>query len=353
MRGKLNIALMALAAASLVACGGGDGGDGTGGNAPVAMTSLATGTTNPNQTIQVGADYSFTVVAASPDNALSNLSWAVLASGSAPDIDPANLDCGVADKVDTPIMNGLVSSVWKCTVTGRAPTSLGADAVYSFTATGVNSKGSKATAVSQLTVQAPEGPDALPKVEVIGPAAADAASVVDYSCEASGGFLAKGDAYKYRWEADPVGTSQIQFDNRSLATMKATMPSVADATTFLVSCKVTDSAGKVGVSTRTVEIKPAPPVAMVTGTDSGPSNSTVFLTCTGAGGYLPSGSEYAYSWTANSAAGKSITFDRTDAASVTAILPTVDVLTVLSASCKVTDKAGRSGTAVKTISVAP
>ena len=349
MRGKLSIALMALAAASLVACGGG----GTGGNDPVVMTSIATGTTSPNLTIPVGADYSFTVVADSPDNALSSLSWAVLASGSAPSITPENLNCGVADKVDTPIMNGLVSSVWKCTVTGRAPASLGADAVYSFTATGVNSKGSKATAVSQLTVKAPEGEAALPKVEVIGPVAANAGAVVEYSCEANGGYLATGEAYKFRWESDPVGTSQIQFDNRSLATMKATMPSVADATTFLLSCKVTDSAGKVGIATRAVEVKPAPPVAKVTGADSGTSAGTVSLTCSGEGGYLPSGSDYAYAWTASVADGKSITFDKADAATVTATLPTVAASSSYSASCTVTDKAGRSGNALKTISVTP
>jgi len=349
MRGKLSIALMALAAASLVACGGG----GTGGNDPVVMSSLATGTTSPNLTIPVGADFSFTVIADSPDNPLSSLSWAVLASGSAPSITPNNLNCGIADKVDTPVMNGLISSLWKCTVTGRAPTSLGADAVYSFTATGVNTTGSKATAVSQLTVKAPEGDSALPKVEVIGPVAANAGAVIEYGCEASGGYLATGEAYKFRWESDAVGTSQIQFENQTLSTVKATMPSVADATTLLVSCKVTDSVGKVGVSTQAVEVKPAPPTAKVTGADSGTSASTVSLTCSGEGGYLPSGSEYAYSWTASSSGGKSITFDRADVATVTATLPTVAAAGSYSATCTVTDKAARTANAIKTISVTP
>lgn len=349
MRKKIQFTCLALVAATLSACGGG----GTGGNDPVLISAIATGSNLPNLTVPTGSDYSFTVTADSADNALSSLSWSVLASGGAPAITPANLNCGTVEKVDTPQMNGLVSSVWRCTITGKAPASLGTDAAYSFTASAVNTKGSKATAVTQLTVKAPTGDAAVPKVEVSGPSIVNAEATAEFGCEATGGYLATGDTYKLRWESEAVSSVQVQFDNRSQAKVKATMPAVADATTFQVTCKATDSAGKVGTSSRSVEVKPASPTAKITGSETGSSEGSVALTCTGEGGYMPSGSTYSYSWTSSSNGGKGLSFDKADTSSIVATIPKVTANSAFTATCMVTDKAGRSATATRTITVTP
>lgn len=342
-----HFALATIVAAAMTACGGGSGG-----NDPVSLVASAVGSSSATQEVDVAKPFSFTVTANSPDNALTSLSWTVMASAGAPAITASNLNCSIADKVDTPIINGLVSSVWKCTITGIAPASLGSDAVYTFTASAANNKGSKGTAVTTLRVKAPQGDASLPKVSVTAPNKATSGEEVEAKCSATGGFLESGQAYKFAWQAQVGDGRTVQFTTNDTATVKAKMPSVPSATSAILTCAVTDSAGKTGTSSASIEVDSPAVVASITGAESGASGGSIALTCAGAGGFVSTGGGYKFKWTSAAVGGKQLTFDNDTNNVVAVTLPSVTVESSFIANCEVTDEGGKTGRVSKAIKVA-
>lgn len=249
----LQLAAVSAAVAALTACGGG----GSGGDAPVIVTAFASGTASTELSVQPGEQFSFTAQADSADRALTSLKWAMLASGGAPALSVNNADCQVINKTDTPGINGLVHSNWSCTIAGRAPLSVGADTSYAFTASAVNSKAASANASTTLKVIAPKGEAANPVVSLTSVLTAEGGTKVPMACAAEGGFLATGSTYKFAWTSDVVDKLLVTFDDNTKASVSATLPTVTKATTFLVSCKVTDSASHSTTKSIVLEVTPA------------------------------------------------------------------------------------------------
>ena len=250
----LQLAAVSAAIAALTACGGG----GSGGDAPVIVTAFASGTAATELSVQPGEQFSFVAQADSADRALTSLKWAMLPSGGAPALPLNNADCQVINKTDTPGINGLVHSNWSCTVAGRAPVSLGADATYSFTASALNTKSASANATTTLKVIAPKGDAANPVVTLTSVLTAEAGAKVPMTCAAEGGFLSPGSSYKFAWTSDVTDKLMVTFDDNTTAAVSATMPAVTKATTFLVSCKVTDSAAHTTTKSIVLEVTPKP-----------------------------------------------------------------------------------------------
>ena len=350
MRAKhLCYPLTAIAISLLAACGGG----GTGGNDPVNLAVSAMGTSGTTLSVDLGQPFSFTVEAESPDNKLTSLSWSVLASAGAPAITTNNMNCSNADKIDTPIQNGLVHSTWKCTVTGLSPISLGSDAVYTFTASAANTKGSTGTTVATLKVTAPAGDASLPKVFVSGPSTADSGQEVDLKCEGEGGFLAQGEAFKFSWAGAAGDGQDVQFNPRNAATTKAKMPNVATKTSVITTCSVTDSAQKTATKPHSIEVAPPAIAPQITGADTGASGTTISLTCAATGGYLGSGGAFTYKWTTMAVGGKSIAFDNAERNVVAVTLPTVTQDSAFVATCEATDAGNNKASSSHSINVTP
>lgn len=337
----------ALAVASLVGCGGGSGG-----NDPVVVTTVALGGVSSDLTINPGEPFSFTATADSPDRALSNLSWTMQATANAPALITANLNCSTIEKTDTPQQNGLVSSLWRCSVSGAAPNMLASDATYSLIASASNSANSVASAVSTLRVKAPSGGAELPKVFVDGPSIAAGGSSQEFDCSAKGGY-APNSNYTYAWTGTSPDQQQIVFDDKHAAKVHATLPTFSAAESVLITCAATDEADKTGTYTVPVQVQQDLPTAKITGTTSGKSGESIAMTCEASGGYVPTGSSYKYQWTSNPVGGASLSFDSTTRDVVSVTLPTVTSATTIIASCTVTDTAGKTGQASSAVQVSP
>lgn len=341
-------ALMAIAAASITACGGG----GTGGNDPVSVMNQAGATADKDLTVQPGQQFSFTATADSPDRALTHLSWVMQSSANAPQLNVSNLDCAVTEKQDTPQQNDLVSSRWKCTISGSTPAMIAQDAVYTFTASATNSKNSNNSASSVLRVKAPEGDAALPKVTIDGPTQVKAGTVQELACNAKGGYSLKG-VYAYEWTSSTVDGKQVTFDNRKAQNVKATFPKLPTLATVIISCAATDDASKTGSASAAVEVQQEVPSAKIVGNTSGTSGESLALTCEGEGGYLNAGAQYKFKWSSIAVNGSALHFDATDRAVVAVTLPSVTQSTNIIATCTVTDDSGSSAQASRAVQVAP
>lgn len=334
------------AALVLTACGGG-----AGGNDPVVLSSHAGVSADKDLTIKAGEAFSFTVVADSPDNVISKLNWTMQASADAPALAVSNLDCAVAEKTDTPRQNGLVASVWKCTINGVTPGLVEKDAVYTFTANATNSKSSTGSTSSVLKVTATPADALIPKVEVEAPTKVAGGTVQDLSCNASNRLDVDQSAiYTYAWSSSAFEGQQVTFDNRFSKKVKATFPKMSADTTMIVTCKATDSSGNIGQGSATVEVTQAAPEVTISGTTSGTSGSSIALTCSAAGG---GSSSYKYSWSSLPVNGASLTFDATDRSLVSVTLPNVTKPTSIIATCEVTDEFGVKGQAAKAVDVSP
>jgi hypothetical protein len=339
--------ISAIAIALLTACGGG----GSGGNDPVSLTAIASGEAGSTTTVEPGKPFSFTVTADSPDNKLTALSWSMLASSGAPALTTNNLNCANTDKTDTPGPNGLVSSVWKCTVTGTAPASLGADAIYTFTAAAANTKGSTGTVVATLKVTAPAGDSSLPKVYVTGPSTANSGEEVDLKCEGEGGFVAAGQAYEFKWDGTVGDGQAVQFNPRTSANTKAKMPTVSTKTSVIAKCSVTDSAQKTGVKSHSIEVSPPAVATTITGPNTGPSGTSISLTCAATGGYLGTSGQFTFKWSTVNVGGATLSFDSAERNVVVVSLPTVTKDSAFVATCEATDAGGNKGSASQSINV--
>lgn len=340
-------ALAAIAAASvLTACGGGSGG-----NDPVAMNSVANGSSNKDLTVKAGDSFSFSVVANSPDNALSKLSWSMQSSGNAPALAVSNLGCTVVEKTDTPRQNDLVSSVWKCTISGATPGLVEKDAVYTFTAVATNSKGSTSSVSSVLNVTATPTDSLIPRVEIDGPTKVAGGEVKDLTCNATNRFATPGQTptYTYAWSSSVFEGQQVAFDSRSGQKVKATFPKLPANTTMIVTCKATDAAGNVGQTSAPIEVTQAAASVAITGTTTGNSGDSIALTCAVDG----AGSSYKYSWSSVAVGGASLTFDSTTRSVVSVKLPAVTQPTSIIATCEATDEFGVTGQAAKAVTVTP
>lgn len=337
------------AAFVLAACGGG-----TGGNDPVSLSSLAAGSVSQDAAIKAGETFSFTVVAESPDNALSQLSWKMQASGNAPALAVSNLDCSAAEKTDVPRQNGLVSSVWKCTINGATPGLVENDAVYTFTANATNTKGGTSSTSSVLKVAATPSDAQTPKVEIDAPTNVNGGDVQDLACNAASRFpsTSPAAAYTYAWSSSAIDGQQVSFDSRSTQKVKATFPRLVTKSTMIVTCNATDSFGNVGQASVPVEVSQSVLGVSITGTASGTSGSSIALTCSvaAAGGNSAS---YTYKWSSFAVSGGNLVFDSSTRNVVSVMLPTVTTPTSIVATCEATDASGVKGQGSVAVSVTP
>ena len=349
---KPYFALLASVAAVtvLTACGGG----GTGGKDPVVVTNVGGPAAN-DLTIKAGENFSFAVVAESPDNAISKLSWTMQASANAPALALSNMDCASAERTDTPRQNGLVSSVWKCAVSGTTPGLVEKDAVYTFTAVGTNTKSSTGSTSSVLRVSATPSDSLIPKVEINAPTKVVGGDIKDLTCTATNRFATAGQttAYTYAWSSSSFDGKQVDFDSRSAQKVKATFPKLPANSTMIVTCKATDAAGNVGQASEPIEITQTVPVVSITGSSTGPSTGnpgdSIALVCSATGG----GANYKYSWSSMAVNGVNLSFNTTTGSVVSVTLPSVTKPTSIVATCNVTDELGATGQAFKVVDVVP
>lgn len=346
---KVSFSLLAIVAAtlSLVGCGGGSGG-----TDPVTMTSTSTGSADKDVTVKPGDNFSFTAVADSPDNVLKSMAWSVQASANAPTIAVSNMDCETAEKVDTPRQNNLVSSLWKCTISGAAPKLLDKDATYSFTAAATNSKGSTASVSSVLKVQASPAGALIPQVTIDAPATAAGGEVKELTCNATGGVVTPGETakYTYTWSSSTVNGQKVTYDNRNSAKVKATFPKMAGKVSMIVNCDAEDAAGNVGQGSAVVEVSQAGLGVSISGASSGTSGQTIAMECSVNG---DAGGKYTYKWSSIAVSGAELVFSPADRNVVSVTLPTVKGPTSLVASCEVTDEFGATGMAAKAVDISP
>lgn len=334
------------AAALLVACGGG----GSGGNDPVALAATGNGTTSQDASIKAGEPFSFTVVANSPDNKLSKLSWTMQSSAGAPTLAVSNLDCAVAERTDTPRLNDLVSSVWKCTINGATPALVEKDAVYTFTAVATNTKNSTSSISSVLKVAATPADALVPKVEIDAPIKVAGGTVNDLSCNATSRFPTTPAAtYTYSWTSSTFDGKQVTFDSRSSQKVKATFPRLSANTSLIVTCSASDAAGNAGQASAPIEVTQSAPGVTITGTASGTAGESIALTCAADNATTAT----KYSWSSVAVNGANLSFDSTTRSVVSVTLPNVTKATSIVATCEVTDEFGATGQAAKAISVAP
>lgn len=346
---KFPSSLLAIVAATLamVGCGGGSGG-----NDPVIITSTSAGSAEKDVTVKPGDNFSFTAVAESPDSVMKSMAWSVQASANAPTIAVSNMDCESAEKVDTPRQNNLVTSLWKCTISGAAPKLLEKDATYSFTASATNSKGSTASVSSVLKVQASPSGALIPKVTVNAPATAVGGETKELSCSATGGVVSPGEAakYTYTWSSSTVNGYKVTFDDRKSAKVKATFPKMPGKVSMIVNCDAEDSAGNVGQDSAVVEVAHVGLDVSVSGVFSGVSGQTIAMECSVNG---DSGGKYTYKWSSIAVGGAELVFTPYDRKVVSVTLPTVKSPTSLVASCEVTDEFGSTGMAAKGVDISP
>lgn len=345
----VRVSLLISAAAALTACGGG----GSGGNDPVKLQAFVSGTSDTSLTVGTGANFSFTVTASSPDRAMTSLAWTMQASPSAPALQVNNLDCATTEKQDTPQQNSLVSSLWRCTISGTAPKQLAQDAVYTFTANGKNSQSSTDSATTTLKVTAPTGDGTVPKVTVDGATSMNAGDSSDFSCTAKGGYMPTGQNYTLEWTSSSVDSAKFTISDRLAAKMKATAPAVKTKTSLILSCGATDAAGVSGIGSIAVDVLPLTPTATITGADTGTAGQSIGLTCAGSGGYTAGGAAYTFSWTTAPVGSYSLSFDNAQRDVVSVTLPDVQTISTFIATCQVKDAGGNSGTASKAITVNP
>lgn len=245
---RASLASALLAAAALTACGGGGGGDAT--DSKVLSVRIEGVTTSGQYATIAGA-------ASSTSYLLSAMTWTYTKeAASLPDLTVSNADCAEGQKTNQ-TTGELSRSEWSCGLRVTAPDVMPASNSYTFTLTATDEKGNVRATSRQYTFSAGNpAPGGAPLVATTD-SAVTVVSGTDaaLSCYATGGYVAGGEGYSYRWvvrsnpSALPLAVSTADDGTASFR-----VPAVSSTGSVLLECQATDSNLAIATSQTVVSI---------------------------------------------------------------------------------------------------
>lgn len=105
------------------------------------------------------------------------------------------------------------------------------------------------------------------------------------------------------------------------------------------------------VKSHSIEVSPPAVATTITGPNTGPSGTSISLTCAATGGYLGTSGQFTYKWSTVNVGGATLSFDSAERNVVVVSLPTVTKDSAFVATCEATDAGGNKGSASQSISV--
>lgn len=326
VRNSMQLAVAALVAGMLAACGGGGSTD-SGTTTPV--TAIVT---NVSGTVAVGKSFVVSGSAVSQPNTMSTMAWTVTnLTAGAGDTTIANGDCANGQR-SSKTLNNITQSTWACDAVVTAPATLSGDATYRVTFTGTDAKGNTGSAYRDVTITAGGGivtPTPTLVVTAQSAVSVAAASDVGLNCLGSGGNIKASGKYVYSWvvKGNSAGLSltMTQPGDGSL-TFKA--PVVVVPTNLTVECRVTDDAPTTAVADTVVTITPSAtsaPIAVTGPTQTVAENTQVSLDATAS--QAPANTTLFYKWTQTE--GQTVSLSDSTAAMPSFVSPAVSDTTRL------------------------
>lgn len=320
----LKLAVPALLASVLVACGG-SGGSSGGSDMPVTIT-----VEGGSATVTPGTSFVMSGSAFSRPKAMSTMTWSVTSlTTGAPAMSASNTDCANGTR-SSRSMNGITESTWACDSVATAP-AVTVDSTYRLTFTGVDSSGNTSTGYRDVTVTSNgSGPTTSPPVATTQSAVTvTSGDDVGLNCYATGGVPAAGNTYTYQWvvrtNTSGLLLSLASGDNGGV-TFRA--PAVQTTTNVTLQCRATDNALATGTADSIVTILPNGTVNAIANagpTQSVSSNATVTLNATAS--EAPNDPVLYFKWTQTE--GPVVALSNDAAATPTFIAPSVSSTTRL------------------------
>jgi len=322
---KFTYALVAVSAAGLVACGGG--------NSSSGVLKVVTASAADTASVSGGQSLVVAGTATSARYALSTVTWQVQAiTSGAPDLTLTNADCSTASKTNQTGTNdggtSYTTSTWGCSVSVKAPQT-STDEQYQLLLTATDSNGSVDTHTTTLTVAANTTSSSSTALT------ADAGSALtltsgnsgQLNCLASGGDLDSGSSYTYQWVQTSGADAAITLSDSTSQSPTFTAPSVSAVTTVVMQCRATDDSSTTATANKTIVIDPAAGAVLIA--DAGNASNVApgeSVTLNGSGtGWFQAGSQVTgtqlyYQWTQTS--GPTVTLTNPNQVSTTFTVPT-------------------------------